>query len=129
MTRPSAPKRKRTSQPCWRRRTLSRHRLPRRPHWHVGLTTGYDDNLLGSSDLIQFELTLVDGRLPVETDPDQRPQAGGFVRADLRYNADLVTSPTALWRTSVVASQRSSPQTSLARQGHAGGNAQRAPLF
>lgn len=100
---------------------------PSAPKLMVSLATGYDDNLLGSSDLTQFELTLVDGRLPVETDPEQRPKSGNFVRADIRYNADLLTTPTAVWRTSLVVSQRSSPQASQARLSHTGVLLERQP--
>ena len=101
---------------------------PRVPWLTLGLAAGYDDNLLGNSHLTQFELTLVDGRLPVETDPSQRPKAGGFARADLRYNATLAATPSALWRTSLLASQRHSPPTPQARLDHAGALLERLPL-
>jgi hypothetical protein len=86
----------------------------------LGLSTGYDDNLMGSTQQQQFDLTLPSGRLPVATDASQRPRAGRFERFDIRYDGDFGTGLAAHWRYTLLGSYRQSPDYTPANQGQLG---------
>jgi hypothetical protein len=72
----------------------------------LGLATGFDDNLMGSTGHDQLELTVPGARLTLQTAPEQLARAGRFVRADFRYDGDLLNTLNARWHYSLVASQR-----------------------
>lgn len=86
----------------------------------IGLATGFDDNLMGSTQQQQFDLTLPTGRLPVTTDAEQRPRAGKFARVDVRHDGDFAGSEAAQWRYSLVGSYRQSPDYTPANLGQLG---------
>ncbi len=80
----------------------------------VGLATGYDSNLLSSTYHTEFTLTTAEGPLLVALLQDQRPQAGGFARAELSYDGLLASSDSAQWRYSLFGSYRANPSLSSA---------------
>lgn len=57
----------------------------------------YDDNLQGDISQDGFELTLPDGRLPVELSAEQRPQGGVVALGEYRREDD-VDLPAGSWR-------------------------------
>lgn len=83
----------------------------------MGLATGYDNNVMGSTYHTQFTLTTPDGGLPVELDEDQRARAGSFVRADISLDGVLAFSNHIQWRYGVGISHRATPNTPVADQG------------
>lgn len=85
------------------RPVLTRHR------GSFSLATGYDNNLLGSTYHTEFMLTSPAGVLPVQLAPDQRPQAGSFVRAEASYAGAVIADPSTPWRYNLAASYRASP--------------------
>ena len=63
--------------------------LPALPQGSISLMIGHDDNLLGAPHLGTFELTLPGGSLTVIPADDEKPRAGFFTRADLRFGGTL----------------------------------------
>lgn len=92
----------------------------------IGLATGYDDNLLGSTYHTQLSLTTPLGLLPVELAQDQRPQAGSFVRADLTHEGTLTASTDASWQFTLTGNYRYSPQVASAELGQWGATLERS---
>lgn len=86
----------------------------------LGFAAGFDDNLMGSTQQQQFDLTLPAGRIPVQTDDDQRPRAGQFMRVDFRYDAPIGSGETSQWRYSLLGSYRQSPDYAPANLGQMG---------
>lgn len=83
----------------------------------IGLATGVDNNVLGSTYHTQFTLTTPDGGLPVELDEEQRARAGSFLRTDVSLDGVLAASSGTQWRYGVGASYRSTPNLPVADQG------------
>lgn len=63
------------------------------PHGNVSLVIGHDDNLLGTPSQGAFNLTLPGGNLAVIPSDDQKPRAGFFTRADIRFDGALPVGP------------------------------------
>lgn len=59
------------------------------PRGMVSVTTGYDDNLLGTPFQGPFDLTLPLGRLTVTPDGSRAPLRGRFIRADVRLEGAI----------------------------------------
>ncbi len=63
------------------------------PQGSASLLIGHDDNLLGAPHQGAFDLTLPGGNLAVTPSDDQKPRAGFFTRADIRFDAALPAGP------------------------------------
>lgn len=90
------------------------------PSLLIGLAAGHDNNLFGSADQGKFDLTFPTGRLPVEISADQHPQAGSFIRADLRLEAPLSQDASSRWDYSLLGSYRWSTENAAANLAHWG---------
>lgn len=107
--------------------------LGRRPHLPVavlrvaGLALGYDDNLIGGASVGRFELTLPDGRLPVEIAASQRPRGGRVLRAEYRQEGELAAYGQGQWRYAAAGSYRWSADYESASTLHAGLLVERRP--
>ena len=93
----------------------------------IGLSTGYDDNLLGTTRNGVLDLTLGDDILPVKLSDAEQQRGGRFVRFDLSHEADLYRSDAALWHYALVGSQRWSIDYRRADLTHLGVQIERMP--
>lgn len=78
----------------------------------LALIGGHDNNLLGSTQTSQLDLTLPNGTLPVALDPNARPRAGGFGRLDWRQDIRLIRDDGSYWNLAVGANIRLAPGNS-----------------
>ena len=105
---------------------LSSPQLPQRTI--IGLSSGYDDNLLGVTRFSGFDLTLPSGRLPVLIAPSQLQQGGRYLRLDLSHEADLSRDADSRWRYGAYGSQRWSVDYSPADLAQAALQVERLPM-
>jgi tetratricopeptide (TPR) repeat protein len=93
----------------------------------VGLSAGYDDNLLGVTRYANLQLSLPGGRLPVEIAEEDRPRGGSFLRAEITHEREFHQGADASWRYVLMGSYRWSIEHAPADTGHLGAGLERAP--
>ena len=93
----------------------------------LGVSAGYDDNLIGVTRYDSLLLTLPSGSLPVTLDSASRPQGGSFARLEYMHEHLLVQTDAGNWRGTVLGSYRWTPSLHEAAMGHIGLALQRAP--
>lgn len=93
----------------------------------IGLSAGYDDNLLGATRYANLQLSLPGGYLPVEIAAEDRPRGGSFARAEITHEREFHQSASASWRYLLMGSYRWSIEHSPADIGHLGAGIERAP--
>ncbi len=93
----------------------------------LGVSAGYDDNLIGVTRYDSLQLTLPSGSLPVTLDSAGRPQGGSFARLEYMHERLLVQTDSGNWRGTVLGSYRWTPTLHEAAMGHIGLALLRAP--
>lgn len=101
---------------------------PRAQRNMLGLSFGYDDNLMGATRYSNLELTLPEGALAVSLDPTNRPKSGRFVRLEMSHENEFHTTNDARWRYIALGSYRRGIETTQADLGHLALGIQRVPL-
>jgi len=117
---------------AWLAEKKKRHD-PRKTVWFdnernfVGLSAGYDNNLLGATRYSTLNLTFPSTEIPVEIDKSERQRGGRFLRVDIGRSGDLFLDKDVRWRYSLVASHSASIDYASGNLSHAGLRIERAP--